>query len=76
MTPPSTIPPLREQLETHGVKHRIEVIPEADHGFTMPGMPAYHEAAAERAWAGTLEVLDERLGSRGGPDAAPTPLTP
>ena len=57
VTLPSSIPPLREQLEAHGVTHRIEVIPEADHGFTMPGMPAYNEAAAERAWAGTLEVL-------------------
>jgi carboxymethylenebutenolidase len=58
VTPPSTIPPLREQLEVHGVEHRIEVIPQADHGFTMPGMPSYHEAAAERAWAGTLAVLN------------------
>ena len=57
VTPPSSIPPLREQLEAHGVAHRIEVIPQADHGFTMPGMPAYNQTAAERAWAGTLEVL-------------------
>jgi carboxymethylenebutenolidase len=61
VSPVSMIPPLREQLERHGVEHRIEVIPEGDHGFTMPGMPAYNEAAAERAWAGTLTLLGEHL---------------
>jgi carboxymethylenebutenolidase len=61
VTPPSSIPPLREQLEEHGVPHRIDVMPGAEHGYTMPGMPAYNEAAAERAWAGTLELLAERL---------------
>lgn len=61
VTPPSTIPPLRERLEQHGVPHRIEVLADAEHGYTMPGMPAYNEAAAEQAWAGTLELLGERL---------------
>jgi carboxymethylenebutenolidase len=31
------------------------------HGFTMPGMPAYDQVAAERAWAGTLELFESRL---------------
>jgi carboxymethylenebutenolidase len=62
VTPLSLIPPLREQLEEHGVRHRIEIIPGADHGFTMPGMPAYNEAAAEQAWVGTLAVLGQGLG--------------
>ena len=35
VTPPRRIPPLREQLERHDVAHRIDVIPGADHGFTM-----------------------------------------
>ena len=61
VTPPSTIPPLRDELEAHGVTHVIEVLPGADHGFTMPGMPAYDEPAAERAWRGTLAVLASRL---------------
>lgn len=62
VTPPETLAPLREQLERDHVAHRIEILPGADHGFTMPGMPAYDEAAAERAWAGTLALLGERLG--------------
>jgi carboxymethylenebutenolidase len=61
VTPPESIPPLRERLQEHGVEHRIEVLPGAEHGYTMPGMPAYNREAAERAWAGTLELLRDRL---------------
>lgn len=64
VTPVALISPLREQLESHGVAYRIELLPEADHGFTMPGMPAYNESAAEQAWRGTLAVLGERLGGQ------------
>jgi carboxymethylenebutenolidase len=61
VTPLSVIPPLREQLEKHAISFQIEVIPDADHGFTMPGLPAYNETAAELAWAGTLRALAEGL---------------
>jgi carboxymethylenebutenolidase len=61
VTPVSSIPPLREQLERHGVDHRIDVLPDADHGYTMPDRPAYNRNAAERAWAGTLELLRRQL---------------
>jgi carboxymethylenebutenolidase len=63
VTPLSTIPPLREQLDRHDIRHRIEVIPGADHGFTMPGMPAYNREAAEQAWKGTLALLEQRMPS-------------
>jgi carboxymethylenebutenolidase len=61
VTPLSSIPPLREQLERHDVAHRIEVLPGAEHGYTMPGRAAYNPQAAERAWAGTLDLFSERL---------------
>ena len=61
VTPVSSIPPLREQLVRSGVDHRIEVFPDAEHGYTMPDRPAYNHDAAERAWAGTLELLHGRL---------------
>jgi carboxymethylenebutenolidase len=61
ITPLSSIPPLREQLERHGVAHRIDVLPGAEHGYTMPDRPAYQREAAERAWAQTLELFGERL---------------
>ena len=61
VTPLSTIPPLREKLEQAGVAHRIEILPGAEHGFSMPGRDAYNEAAAEQVWAGTLTLLRDRL---------------
>lgn len=61
VTPPSTIAPLEQELQAHGVAHTIEILAGADHGFTMQGMPAYNEAAAEDAWRGTLAVLGEWL---------------
>lgn len=61
ITPLSSIPPLREQLERHSVAHRIDVLPDAEHGYTMPDRPAYNHDAAERAWASTLELFGECL---------------
>jgi carboxymethylenebutenolidase len=61
VTPVSTIPPLREELEQHGLPHTIEVFPDAEHGYSMPHSPAYNRAAAERAWEGTLALLARRL---------------
>jgi carboxymethylenebutenolidase len=61
VTPLASIPPLRQQLEQHGVQHRIEVLPGAEHGYTMPDRRAYNHDAAERAWAGTLELLRSQL---------------
>jgi carboxymethylenebutenolidase len=61
IAPPSEIPPLREQLERHDVSHRIDVMPDAEHGYTMPDRPAYNHDGAERAWAATLELFGESL---------------
>lgn len=61
ISPPSSIPPLREQLERHDVAHRIDVMPGVDHGYTMPDRAAYDPEGAQRAWTGTLELLGERL---------------
>lgn len=59
--PLELIPPLRDQLESHRVAHTIEILADANHGYTVPGMPAYNEAAAEQACAETLALLGERL---------------
>lgn len=61
VTPLSTIPPLREQLDQAGVAYEIEILAGAEHGFTMPGRAAYDETAAEQVWAGTLTLLRDRL---------------
>jgi carboxymethylenebutenolidase len=49
VTPLSTIPPLREELERNHVRYKIDVFPDADHGFTQPSGPAYNREAAEGA---------------------------
>ena len=61
VTPLDTIPPLREQLEQHGVPHTIEVLAGAEHGYTMPHHMGYNRAAAERAWEGTLALFARAL---------------
>ncbi len=61
VTPLSTIPPLREQLDQAGVSYEIEILAGAEHGFTMPDRAAYDETGAEQVWAETLALLRERL---------------
>ncbi len=61
VSPPELIEPLERALEAGAVTHRVDLIPGVGHGFTMRGMPAFDEAAAERAWAGTLALLEEHL---------------
>jgi dienelactone hydrolase len=56
---------LREALEQNDVHYKIDVFPDADHGFTQPSGPAYNHEAAEGAWEGTLELLRRRLTVRG-----------
>lgn len=37
----------------------VEIFEGADHGFTWPGAPNYHEAAATGAWTATTKLFDE-----------------
>jgi carboxymethylenebutenolidase len=60
VAPPDSIPPVREQLDRHGIRAEIDVHPEAAHGFMLPGH-AYQQDAAERSWERTLELLRENL---------------
>lgn len=61
VTPVSTIEPLRAELDRSSMTYDVEVIEGAEHGFTMPGLPAYDRDAAERAWTGTLALLGRHL---------------
>ena len=62
VTPLSTIPPLREQLDQAGVSYEIEILAGAEHGFTMPDRAAYDETCGCRAGGPeTLALLRERL---------------
>lgn len=40
---------------------RVEIFEGADHGFTWPGFPNYHEAAASGSWAATTAIFAAAL---------------
>jgi len=59
--PPEAFEPARAELQRHGIPHTVDVHDGADHSYMIPGQPAYHDAASERSWERTLELLRERL---------------
>ena len=59
--PPEAFGPAQTELDRHGVAHEVEVHDAADHGFMIPGAPAFQEAAAERSWERTFELFRRTL---------------
>ncbi len=51
---------LERTLTDAGVDHLIETYP-AKHGFAVPDLPVYDEAAAERHWKALFGLLDAKL---------------
>ncbi|MEU6578454.1 dienelactone hydrolase family protein [Streptomyces sp. NPDC046805] len=49
---------LEDTLTAAGVRHRGEVYPGAQHGYTQADTAAYDREAAERHWAALLDLLD------------------
>ncbi|WAZ26075.1 dienelactone hydrolase family protein [Streptomyces cinnabarinus] len=48
---------LKNALRAAGVRHRCEVYPGAEHGFTQADTSAYDREADERHWAALLDLL-------------------
>jgi carboxymethylenebutenolidase len=59
--PPEQADKLREALDAAGVKNEVTIYAGARHGYTMPDLPVYNEAAAERHWTELFELFDETL---------------
>jgi carboxymethylenebutenolidase len=59
--PPEQADKLREALSAAGVSNEVTIYPGARHGYTMPDLPVYDEAAAERHWTEMLKLFDETL---------------
>ena len=59
--PPEAFEPARAELERHGIRHVADVHEGADHGYMIPGAPAHHDAACERSWERTLDLLRRTL---------------
>jgi carboxymethylenebutenolidase len=59
--PPAAFEPARAELERHGIPYLAEVHDGADHGYMIPGAPAFHEEASERSWERTLDLFRRTL---------------
>ena len=59
--PPETFAPAQAELQRHQVAHHIETHDGADHGFMIPGMAAFQQAAAERSWERTFDLFRRTL---------------
>jgi carboxymethylenebutenolidase len=59
--PPEQADKLRDALTAAGVDNEITIYAGARHGYTMPDLPVYNEAAAERHWTEMLALFDETL---------------
>ncbi|HXQ14585.1 MAG TPA: dienelactone hydrolase family protein [Caulobacteraceae bacterium] len=59
--PPEQADRLRAALTSAGVDNEVTIYPGARHGYTMPDLPVYNEAAAERHWTEMLALFDGTL---------------
>ncbi len=59
--PQSVLDALPKIMRAAGVKHRIEIYPDTEHGFAFPRRPAYNKDAAERHWERMFALFDRRL---------------
>jgi carboxymethylenebutenolidase len=62
--PPEQADRLRNALSEARVDHRVEIWPGALHGWTMPDIPIYNAAAAERHFEELLALFGAMLGGR------------
>lgn len=59
--PAESVEQFRDALENLRKNYEIEIYPNTEHAFANPSGNNYNEAAAEQAWARTLEFLDLHL---------------
>jgi carboxymethylenebutenolidase len=59
--PAEQIPVMDKALSEAGVRHRIDFIAGALHGYAPPGSGRYHRAASEKHWERVLDLFRRRL---------------
>jgi carboxymethylenebutenolidase len=59
--PPDQADRLRAALTSADVDNQVTIYEGARHGYTMPDLPVYHQAAAERHWTEMLSLFDKTL---------------
>jgi carboxymethylenebutenolidase len=63
MIPSTQVDAIRSALAKSGVRHHIQVYPDADHGFFCDQRPTFNQAAADDAWRRVKELFAKELAS-------------
>lgn len=61
---PENIEQFRGELERHGVRGVVELLPGTTHGFAMADLPVYNRDAAEHHFERTLDLWRRNLAAR------------
>lgn len=58
---PTETDEIKAALEKASPRHKLEIYPDVQHGWTMPDLPIYDKAAAERHWDNMLTLFARKL---------------
>ena len=58
---PNETDEIKAALEAASPRHRLEIYPGVQHGWTMPDLPIYDKLAAERHWDNMLALFKRKL---------------
>ncbi len=58
---PNETDEIRAALEQASPRHKLEIYPDVQHGWTMPDLPIYDKPAAERHWDNMLALFKRKL---------------
>ena len=50
-----------DAMKKAGVDGRMEIYPEAEHGFAFPTRRLYHKASTERHWERLFDLFQRKL---------------
>jgi len=59
--PAYVVPTLQAELDTHGIRHTLEVLPGTEHGFCFPERDVYNHAAAEHVFHHFIDACRRHL---------------
>jgi carboxymethylenebutenolidase len=59
--PPETLKELQQILDKAKINARIEIYPEAEHGFAFPARRLFHKASTERHWERLFDMFRRTL---------------
>ena len=61
LSPPEHQETIAKEMAAHGIAHRLEIYPGAQHGFTFPTRYCYDKPSAERAWERVFALFRRNL---------------